>query len=651
MFEEEGEVTKKNYCYYSNYAVSIVRNLPKTNLRSKIIAPVIDFSQPPLHNIHQIYENLPQILKISQSPADIQNAYHEAWRWFITQKELLIDVFKKQQKSSPDMAVVLLGRPYLVMDPELNKKIPQKFNDMGITTFYQDMLPWADNSAHPASADFLEWNHWKYGLEILESAEYIGQNKGLYPVFMTAFKCSPDSFLLQYFKEIMNAYERPYLILQIDEHGSDIGYETRIESAVQTFRNHYHHTSMPEIKQKPCGIHLVPYHPESVLIPDYDTLSCSLICAAFEKAGYKSYLIEESENTITSSLRLNDGQCLPISAISQAAMNTIKKYDLQPEKTALFLNTITNLACNFPQYPIMAKKIFEDVGHGFEKLQIFASEFEMKEFPIEVITDVYTGYLLGGLLRRIACRIRPYELISGKTDKIIEKGRQLLYETTVSRESREKVFAEILSNIRQIPVSKEIDTRPKVSIIGDLYVRDNDVFNQQLIKELEHYGAEVVTTPFTFILRLLAFKHKNILREDGRYISLMKFRLLIDYLEKIERKYYKIAEKVIQERFPTLNDRLFDMLDNYDLILDHGGETAQNLIKIFALLEHYRDLSLFIHVNPIFCCPGLVSESIFKKVEEDIGIPIISITYDGTTTRRNGIIAPYIHYLKQSIPL
>jgi predicted nucleotide-binding protein (sugar kinase/HSP70/actin superfamily) len=187
-----------------------------------------------------------------------------------------------------------------------------------------------------------------------------------------------------------------------------------------------------------------------------------------------------------------------------------------------------------------------------------------------------------------------------------------------------------------------------VSIIGDLYIRDNDIINQQLIRELEYYGAEVVTTPFTYILRLLGFKHKNILKEDGRYISLMKFHLLIEYLEMIERKYYKIAEATIQESFPTLKENIFDYLNKYDLILDHGGETAQNLLKIFALLDNYPDLAMFIHVNPIFCCPGLVSESIFKKVEEDIEIPIVSITYDGTATRRNEILAPYIHYLKQA---
>jgi hypothetical protein len=81
------------------------------------------------------------------------------------------------------------------------------------------------------------------------------------------------------------------------------------------------------------------------------------------------------------------------------------------------------------------------------------------------------------------------------------------------------------------------------------------------------------------------------------------------------------------------------------LSLDYGGETAQNLLKIFSLLKHYPDIALFIHVNPIFCCPGLVSESLFKAVEKDIGRPIVSIIYDGTTANKNELLAPYLHYI------
>ena len=57
-------------------------------------------------------------------------------------------------------------------------------------------------------------------------------------MLVTSFKCSPDSFVTEYFKRILDAHGKPYLILQIDEHDSNVGYETRIEAGVDSFRNH-----------------------------------------------------------------------------------------------------------------------------------------------------------------------------------------------------------------------------------------------------------------------------------------------------------------------------------------------------------------------------------------------------------------------------
>jgi hypothetical protein len=32
-------------------------------------------------------------------------------------------------------------------------------------------------------------------------------------------------------------------------------------------------------------------------------------------------------------------------------------------------------------------------------------------------------------------------------------------------------------------------------------------------------------------------------------------------------------------------------------------------------------------------------------VEADIGIPIVSLVYDGTTTSKNEALAPYLHFI------
>ena len=130
----------------------------------------------------------------------------------------------------------------------------------------------------------------------------------------------------------------------------------------------------------------------------------------------------------------------------------------------------------------MAKKIFKDIGNGFEKVEIFASEFEMTEFPIDIITDVYIGYLLGGLLRKIGCRIRPYEKKEGTTDRVLKESVDVLIDA-LNKKSREDLFSQILEEISAVPVNDDIGKKPKVSIIGDLYVRDNDIFNQQLMEK------------------------------------------------------------------------------------------------------------------------------------------------------------------------
>ncbi|MEJ2545237.1 MAG: acyl-CoA dehydratase activase, partial [Calditrichaceae bacterium] len=413
MFSDDFKNEDRFYCYYSNYAVSLVINVESLHLEEKIISPIINFSEPDLENIRQIYEHLPAELKINQTPNNIHDAYTKAWRWYTYRKQKLVDLFIHKNESVRDISVVLMGRPYIIFDPGMNKSIPGKFNEHGIPTFFQDMLPTIDPKSNKAGREFLKWNHWRYAAYILNAAEYCGQTRGLYPVFITGFKCSPDSFALDYFREIMDFYQKPYLILQVDEHDSEEGYDTRIEAAIRTFRSDFLESKSIRVKKKEIKIDRAFPKGGYILIPNYDWLSCSLMSAAFEREGYKAMLIEESSNTIQSSLRLNDGQCLPISAIVQGSIEMVKKYQLPVNQTAIFLNTICNLSCNFPQYPMMARQLLKKESGQLEKLHIFATEFEMTSLPYDLIYNVYLAYLLGGLLRRIVCKIRPYEINPG----------------------------------------------------------------------------------------------------------------------------------------------------------------------------------------------------------------------------------------------
>ena len=66
------------------------------------------------------------------------------------------------------------------------------------------------------------------------------------------------------------------------------------------------------------------------------------------------------------------------------------------------------------------------------------------------------------------------------------------------------------------------------------------------------------------------------------------------------------------------------------------------MLKIFYLLEHNPDISLFIQTNPAFCCPSLVTEAMKNEIRRITGVPIITITYDGTSEFKNDVIVPYL---------
>ena len=77
-----------------------------------------------------------------------------------------------------------------------------------------------------------------------------------------------------------------------------------------------------------------------------------------------------------------------------------------------------------------------------------------------------------------------------------------------------------------------------------------------------------------------------------------------------------------------------------------AGETSLNMARTLYYAE-YKLADAIVNVNPIFCCPGVVSASIFRKMQADFGIPVIDIFYDGRS-EPNRILVPHMHYIKKS---
>ncbi len=121
-------------------------------------------------------------------------------------------------------AVAIISRSYNGCDPGLNLGLPKKLRDMGVLAIPMDFLPLETNQAISG----LEHMYWKCGQRILAAGELIKNVPSLHAIFITNFKCGPDSFIAHFLHQRMAG--KPYLQLEVDEHSADAGVITRCEA-------------------------------------------------------------------------------------------------------------------------------------------------------------------------------------------------------------------------------------------------------------------------------------------------------------------------------------------------------------------------------------------------------------------------------------
>ncbi|MGD8290535.1 MAG: CoA activase, partial [Desulfobacterales bacterium] len=262
----------------------------------------------------------------------------------------------------------------------------------------------------------------------------------------------------------------------------------------------------------------------------------------------------------------------------------------------------------------------------------------------------YLAFMLGGLVRKLGCKIRPYEQVSGTTDQVIKEAMDVLVEAFLGNLSKEKAVAEVVSRFEAIKTTHEKSVfikrypRPKVAIFGDLYARDNDVINQGLIHYIEEQGGEVITTPYSSLVKMIARPYLRKWFVEGHYLSVLSSKALCATAARLEKTYYAYFNRILKEPPRAYHESPQKILAPYNLRIEHTGESMENILKIFYIKRYYPDVSLFVQTSPAFCCPSLITEAMAKEIENKTGVPVVSITYDGTGGNKNEAIIPYLKF-------
>lgn len=142
-------------------------------------------------------------------------------------KEALIEAGRGAMETllkTNEIGIVLVGRVYNIYDRGMTLDIGSKLRDYyGVNVIPMDFLPVDEE-------DILDVNdnmYWNYGRKILGASKIVGRHPNLHIIYLTNFKCGPDSYIKHF---VVKASGKPYLTLQFDGHGNDAGYITRCEA-------------------------------------------------------------------------------------------------------------------------------------------------------------------------------------------------------------------------------------------------------------------------------------------------------------------------------------------------------------------------------------------------------------------------------------
>jgi len=227
LIDAETNFTETNsyYCPWGQTLCFVLKTTPRfIPYKEKILAPSIRFRQGKKEVNNQFYEVFKKFgINRQKNDRAIDSAY-EAWKEFHSKLKQAGEEAVHMILDENEAAILLLGRPYNMYDKIVNLNVPDKLRRYyGINVIPMDFLNFDSIDISDINANM----YWNYGRKILQAARWSSQYPNFHMIYITNFKCGPDSYIKHYVRE---SAQKSYLTIQFDEHGNDAGIITRCEA-------------------------------------------------------------------------------------------------------------------------------------------------------------------------------------------------------------------------------------------------------------------------------------------------------------------------------------------------------------------------------------------------------------------------------------
>jgi len=332
-------------------------------------------------------------------------------------------------------------------------------------------------------------------------------------------------------------------------------------------------------------------------------------------------------------IHLTGKECLPMAVTLGDFLKKLYEEDDDKKQYMFFMPTADG-PCRFGQYAPLQKMVFEELGFLNVKMLSPSSIDDYSDLNEDLYGHLFKRYAWRGivavdLVQKNLWEIRPYEIEKGETDSIYEWALKELESCVEERcAGLGELMKTIRTKFRKIPIDRSV-RKPRIGIVGEIYIRGNRLSNQNIVSTIEQYGGEACVAPMSEWFHYTAFTHNRNAKHNKEYYRYLKGRLEDLYQSFTERRLTKIFKNtLIESQKPSVLE-LLSLSDKY-VESSYEGEAVLSIGKAIDMIRKGK-INGIINVLPFSCMPGLIVTALSRKVREDYNnFPWVNIDYDGT---------------------
>jgi len=384
----------------------------------------------------------------------------------------------------------------------------------------------------------------------------------------------------------------------------------------------------------------------TILVPQMAPYHFTYLVDALNSEGFKSELLTSTDyNLIKEGMKYSHNDiCIPAMLVIGQFIDAVKRKRIEKEKVALII-TQTGGACRASNYINLLRKALKKANMtDVPVISLNASGLEsnpgFKVTP-RLLHKLHDGILFGDLVMSLVNQTRPYERNKGAVNALKTSIDQELegyfnHNSLFSWKRSKHKIIEILEAFKTLDLDRS-KKKPKVGIVGEIYVKYSPLGNNNLEQTLEEEGVETLTPPiYDFFLYSFDSAVHDIMRYGGKKRTAWLFKFIIWYIEVRREKIRKLMRKYGFET-PISYKKLKSLIDGFIDVGTHSGEGWLLTAEMIDLIEH--GAPNIVCTQPFGCLPNhIAGKGMFKKLKKHYPQSnIVAIDYDTSASQINQV--------------